>query len=264
MPANPPPPIELPPEEEEIEALVAPRPSAPPAPTSKRKFVWWTVGGVAVVGGLFWLAHVLTTPEEEDEKLPAKGRPICPVAPAPTAGVRPGDYVILTLTDRAGIFREMVWAQVLSREPEGDRFYVRLLGRTGETGPVDLAKEKHGYRIGEQVKVDADCVWDVMHAPDVGGKGLLYCGFAGAELIDDPVISTVGLEVGDEVQVVVSTVIGSDAHADKLWVKVDGISRTGSVVLGTIFSTVHFPIHGFRQWQEIEFGRDCVFAWRKP
>lgn len=236
---------------------------APYVPT-KRKLVWWTVGGVAVVGGLWWLAHVLTTPEEEDEKLPAKGRPVCPVDPAPTAGIRPGDYLILTLADRALVFREMVWAQVLSRAPEGDRFLVRLLGRMGETGPVDLAKKKHGFRIGEQLKVDADCVWDTMHAPDVGGKGQLYCGFDGENLLDEPPILVKDLREGDEVKVVVSTIIGSEAHADALWTRVDGISRTGNVVYGTIVSPIQFPIHGFRQWQEIEFGRDCVFDRRRP
>ena len=233
-------------------------------PPTGRQLAWGTAGMVGVGAGLLLLAHVLTTSATtDDDKLPPKGRPICPVDPAPTAGLRPGDYVILTLADRARIFREMVWAQVLSRAPEGDRFQVRLLGSTGATGPVDLAKQKHGFRIGEELKVDADCVWDTMHAPDVGGKGRFYCGFAGAELIDEPVISTIGLKAGDEVQILVSTVIGSAAHADPLWVKVDFISRTGSVVHGAIVSPVHFPIHGFRQWQKIEFGRDCIFGLRK-
>lgn len=232
-------------------------------PPTGRQLAWGTVGVLGIGGGLLWLAHVLTThPEDDVTKLPPKGRPVCPASPAPTGGLRVGDYAILTLADRGGTFQEMVWGQVLSRAPEGDRFQVRLLGSTGATGPTDLAKQKHGFRIGEELKVDADCIWDTMHAPDVGGKGRLYCGFAGAEIIDEPVISTVGLKPGDEVQVLVSTVIGSQAHADPLWVKVETISRTGSVVHGTIVSPVHFPMHGFRQWQKIEFGRDCVFGWR--
>ena len=255
--------------EDSEDQVPAKRPAVPTTtgsgwPPTGRQLAWGTVGIVGVGGGLLWLAHVLTTPSKDEPKLPPKGHPVCPGDPAPTGGLRPGDYAILTLADRGDTFKEMVWGQILSRAPEGDRFQVRLLGTTGPTGPVDLAKQKHGFRIGEQLKVDAACVWDTMHAPDVGGKGRLYCGFAGAELLDEPVISTVGLQLGDEVQVLASTVIGSDAHADPLWVKVDLISRTGSVVHGTIVSPVHFPIHGFRQWQKIEFGRDCVFGWRKP
>lgn len=230
-----------------------------------RQLVWTTVGALALSGALWWIASVRSQPEtSENGKLPPKGRPICPASPAPTTGLRVGDYVILTLADRGGVFREMAWGQVMSRAPEGDRFLVRLLGTIGATGPTGLAKERHGYRIGDEVKIDADCIWDTMHAPDVGGKGHLYCGFAGTELVDDEPVSTIGLQVGDEVQVVVSTIIGSEAHAERLWTKVDGISRTGSVVYGTILDPIHFPMHGFRRWQQIEFGRDCIFGWRRP
>lgn len=231
-----------------------------------RQLVWTTVGALALSGVLVGIARAISKPppKEENDKLPPKGRPVCPVSPAPTAGLQVGDYVILTLADRGGVFREMAWAQVMSRAPEGDKFLVRLLGTTGPTGPVDLAKKRHGYRIGDEVKIEADCVWDTMHAPDVGGKGQLYCGFVGAELVEAEPVSTVGLQTGDEVQIVVSTIIGNQAHAERLWTKVDGISRTGSVVYGTILDPVHFPMHGFRRWQQIEFGRDCIFGWRRP
>lgn len=241
-----------------------PEPSKGWWPPSGRQLVWGTLGAVALGGMTFWLANFLTEKEEDDSKLPPKGRPVCPQSPAPTAGLRAGDFAILSLANREETFEEMVWSQVLSRSPEGDRFLVRLLGTTGLEGVVDLQKAKHGFRIGDEIKVDANCVWDTMHAPEVEGKGQLYCGFAGSTLIDEPVISTEGLKSGDEVQVVVSTLIGSETHADKLWVKVDGVSRTGSVVYGTITSPIHFPMHGFRQWQQIEFGRDCVFGWRRP
>lgn len=232
-------------------------------PPSKRALLWFA-GGAVVLGGLvFWAVRAAEGVEEENDFV-ARGRPVCPVDPAPSAGLRRGDYVILVLADRARLFRETAWGQVLSRAPEGDRFLVRLLGKTGAKGVVDLARKKHGFQVGDEIHVDAACIWDTMHAPDVGGKGQLYCGFEGKALIGEPVISTDGLEVGDEVKVVVSTLIGSEAHADELWVKVDGISRTGNVIYGTISSPVHFPIHGFRRWQKIEFARDCVFGWREP
>lgn len=237
-------------------------------PPSRRTMAWGAAGVVFAGGALLLVARALTKDSEEEPKLPPKGHPVCPGAAgttaAPTAGLRPGDYAILVIADRGNTFQELVWGQVLSRSPDGDEFLVRLLGRTGETGAVDLAKHKHGFRIGNELKIDADCVWDTMHAPDVGGKGQLYCGFAGEDLLDEPPIFVKDLLNGDEVKIVVSTIIGSHAHADALWTRVDGISRTGNVVYGTIVSPIQFPMHGFRQWQEIEFGRDCIFGWRRP
>lgn len=232
-------------------------------PPNRRTMIWGAVGLVVVGGTLFFAARAMGG-ELLGPKLPLKGAPACPPTPAPTAGLRPADYVILVLQNRDETFQELVWGQVLSRSPEGDEFLVRLLGTTGEAGGVELEKAKHGYRIGDQLKVDAACVWDTMAMPDVGGKGHILCGFEGEEVTGTPPAEVGDLRTGDQVQIVVSTLVGTEAHADPLWVSVDGISRTGYVVYGTIHDKVRFPMHGFRQWQKIQFGKDCIFAWRRP
>lgn len=231
-------------------------------PLSRRQKIWGAVGLV----GAAWVALLWVTKGDPIKVLVRvpRGRPVCPPSPAPTAGLRAGDYAILVLEDRGSTFEEVVWGQVLSRAPDGGRFLFRLLGTTGEQGAVQLAKQKHGFRIGDMLEVDADCIWDTMALPDTGGKGQLFCGFAGEELLGDPPVLVSDLAPKDEVKVVASTLIGSEAHADELWVKVDGISRTGNVIYGTIISPVHFPMHGFRQWQKIQFSRDCIFDARRP
>lgn len=241
---------------------------APARPRPRARRLLWGAAGLVVVGGgiLFWLRR---EPSQKDSpKIATRGVVVCPaeegMSAAPSAGLRAGDYMILVVADRRATFQEVVWAQVLSRAPDGDTFFVRLLGRMGKTGAVALSKEKHGFRIGSELKVDAECVWDTMRAPDVEGKGQLYCGFAGEDLLGDPPVFIEDLREGDEVKIAVSTVIGRDAHAEWLWARVDGISRTGNVIYGTIVSEVQFPIHGFRRWQEIEFGRDCIFGGRRP
>ena len=229
---------------------------------SKRQKIWGAVALVGIAGlSLMWI-----TRDKEEDKTPRvpRGRPVCPPTAAPTAGLRPGDYAILVLEDRDSTFEEPAWGQVLSRSPDGDAFLVRLLGTTGDVGAVQLAKDKHGFRVGDMLKVEASCVWDTMAQPDTGGKGQLFCGFAGADLIGEDPVHVPELAERDEVKVIASTLIGSQAHADELWVKVDGLSRTGNVVYGTIISTIHFPMHGFRQWQEIQFSRDCIFDARRP
>jgi hypothetical protein len=213
-------------------------------PLSRRAKFWGAAGLVLTAGAALWWVVSPTAPGKE--KWVAKGRPVCPPSPAPTAGLRAGDYVILVLGDRSGTFEELVWGQVLSRSPEGDAFLVRLLGLTGESGAVAISKEKHGFRVGELLQIDADCIWDTMAQPDTGGKGQLFCGFAGEDLLDKAPVHVPDLQRGDEVMVVASTLIGSDAHADPLWVKVDGFSRTQNVVYGTIISQVQFPITDLR------------------
>lgn len=231
-------------------------------PLSTRQTIWGAVGllGAALVT-LLWVTG--GDPTQIVRRTP-KGRPVCPPSPAPTASLGPGDYAILVLENREGTFEEMAWGQVIARAPDGRKFLTRLLGTAGEKGVVQLTKDVHGFRIGDMLAVAADCIWDTMAQPDTGGKGQLFCGFTGEGLIGESPMPALDLKPKDEAMVLASTLIGSDAHVDRLWVRVDGLSRTGNVVYGTIISTINYPIHGFRQWQQIQFSRDCIFDARRP
>lgn len=203
-----------------------------------------------------------------------KGRILCPhemgrIAINPNS-VGIGDFVVLRLISADTKFSEEVWGQVQSRSPTGTQFLVELSTPMIATGLTPLRSDKHGFTIGEKVKVDSDCLFDVLHVPK-GGLYQIICGVLLTDLGYDSVIgydgekTSVVVKPGDFVFVVVGNPAMSSASLPgKTWhellkISVTSTGKTGSILHGLVWDDPSLTAqHGINKMSKLEFTRDCI------
>lgn len=242
---------------------------------SKKKALAVAVGAVVVGGGLYWGASKIGAARRRAKKknglsdtLPVKKGHFITQSDVglPTmtwASTKPTDFVLLGIESHDKKFREWAWAEVVAAKPDKEKVYVQLRGQLGESSAQPLATNKHGFRIGTRAFVDRNSILDRLrlHPADLDEKGKLYCGVFAEELTGDEPAASGQLIVkrGDQVRIAISTKTAPEEHLDEPWVVVDGVSRTGNVIGGTIIEPLDYtPQHGFKQWDEIEFTHDCI------
>lgn len=241
---------------------------------SKRKALAVAAGAIVVGAGLYWGASKIgaarkRAKKKSEAKIPAakKGHFLTQQdlgMPVITwASTKPTNFVLVALESHDRSFREWVWAEVVAAKPEEDKVYVQLRGQLGESSAVPLATDKHGFRIGTRAFISRDAILDRLrlHPADLDEKGRIYCGVFAEELTGDAPMGHGQLIVkkGDQVQIAISTKTAAEVHVDEPWVTIEGVSRTGNVVFGTITDPLdHASQHGFKQWDEIEFTHDCI------
>lgn len=193
-----------------------------------------------------------------------RGVVVCPdevgkIAPS-VSQVRPGDFVIISLASKDRLFNQLTWARVRSFSPTRDRMYVEISGELTEAGVKPLRSDKHGFFLSERIVIDSDCVFDVLHG-EAQFTGQVLCG-PGLQVVNETPKDTasVSKDHDDAVQVVVASVEGQGTlWNEPLWVRVMSISPTSNVIHGLVMDEPELTAqHGLRQYNKIQFGRDCV------
>lgn len=188
-----------------------------------------------------------------------KGRLLCPSSRVvDPATLRVDSYVVLQLASIDGKFNEPTWAKIRGRTILHD-VEVEIVGELDENGnPRPLSSDRHGYEIGQMIKVDPRCVWDV-YRPLAGHTGLV-CGpeleAAGISVSKLPSDDPAKLRKGDDAAVVIAA---REGVIEQLWLRVEDSSPGAQSLTGRVVDPpTHSQIHGLRQGDTIAFVRDCV------
>ena len=197
-----------------------------------------------------------------------KGRLVCPYEegkiPANLAQVQPNDFVILRLGAADMHYTEKVWGHVLSVSPDRSQLLVELSTPLTNAGLKPIHSEKHAFTIGEKLKVNADCVYDLLHKGDperyeiVCGVLLPNLGYQG---IPKKVLS---VKRGDFVTVIVGNPSLSDSGLpgqvwhEPLRVSITSLGKTGSVLHGLVWDEPKLGEHGLQKFSKLDFTRDCI------
>lgn len=196
---------------------------------------------------------------------PPKGRLLCPASRVVgTESLRTDSYVVLQLASADGKFVEPTWGKIKGRTILRD-LEVEIVGEVDELGNAhELATDRHGYEIGQTIKVDARCVWDVYRPP--AGSATLVCGPALANVPADAGIRTTPdadaskLRRGDDAAVVIAV---SGDVLEQIWLRVESSSPGAQSLTGRVIDPpAHSEIHGLEQGDTLEFVRDCVVGVR--
>lgn len=218
----------------------------------RRKKAVLAASSVALVGlgaTAWWILHERP-----------KGRLLCPASRVADDGsLRDDSYVVLQLASTDGKFAEPTWGKIVGRTFLRD-LEVEIVGEIDESGqPHELMTDRHGYAIGQTIKVDPRCVWDVYRPP--GGAAKLVCGSALGSLPSDAGISATPdtdssrLRHGDDAAVV----IASGDVLEQIWLRVESSSPGAQSFTGRVIDPPqHSEIHGLDQGDTLQFVRDCV------
>jgi len=205
-----------------------------------------------------------------DPRKPApKGRIFCPYeenkTPANPNLVAVNDFVIIKLVSADRHYAEDVWGHVLSISPDKDKFQIELAAPLVAAGFKPIHTEKHGFYLGEKLKVHSDCVYDVLHKGDPERYELL-CGV----LLDEHGYKGLPKEIlklkkGDMVTLVVGNAgITAEAIPGKTWneeirVWITSLGKTGTVLHGLVWEDPDMTDqHGLRKYSKLDFTRDCI------
>lgn len=226
-------------------------------PLTRQKRVALAVGTTGLVAAAGTAAYLLL---HEDPK----GRLVCPATPVVGPNdLREGDFVVLELAAVDRSVTEPTWAKVLGRAwlGIGSSVRVEIVGEVGESdSPLTLKTDKHGYGVGDVLRVHHSCVWD-RYRP-LSGRATLVCGPGLARIPydvgvpDRPDPRAEALQLGDAAAVVVA--VGGQP-IEIVWLRLVDSSVASQVLLGEVeFDTAHSNVHGILRGAQIEFVRDCV------
>ncbi len=226
-------------------------------PRERRQRLALAVGTTGLVAAAGTVTYLLL---REDPK----GKLVCPASPVVASGdLHEGDFVVLELAAIDRTVTEPTWARVLGRSwlGLGSSVKVQIVGEIGESDvPLALATDKHGYAVGDTLRVEPRCVWD-RYRP-LSGRASLVCGPALARIPYDvgvparPDPRAEALQLGDAAAVVVAS---GGTPVEIVWLRLVDSSVASQVLLGEVeYDTQHSDVHGILQGAQIEFVRDCV------
>lgn len=188
-----------------------------------------------------------------------KGRLLCPASRVVAShALRDDSYVVLQLASTDGKFAEPTWGKIRGRTILRD-LEVEIVGELDEGGmPHELQSDRHGYEIGQTIKVDPRCVWDVYRP--LAGHATLICGpalgAAGISVSKLPSDDPKNLRRGDDAAVVIAS---NGAVLEQLWLRVEDSSPGAQSLSGRVIDPPqHTEIHGLERGDIIQFVRDCV------
>jgi hypothetical protein len=232
-------------------------------PVSRRtKIAAVVVGSTAVVavGGWYLFGH---RPVELTRF--ATGRVLCPAeigrVPSRTA-LSVGDFVVVHLISEDEKFSESTWASV--RSIGENTLVVRIAGEQTDTGIRPLQTRKHGFRIGNDLLIDRDCVWDVFRPVEFDGQILCGPQLAALDSIEKIPLralpAALTLNLADRVQIVVaSKEAQGTAWYEKIWTRVVALSPTSQVIMALVDEEPeHNDKHALAKGSLLRFNRDCV------
>lgn len=231
------------------------------------------IAAVAAVGGtLIWLGSAPTTPKDKAKgkrgapkirpKTP-RGRLLCPAEEnkiPPTKGIVPGDFVVLKIISADETFGEEAWGRVLSVSPDKAQLQVEITTSLVPSGLRPLQTERHGFHIGEKIKIDRACIYDVLHQP--GERFEVLCGVLAPEEVPKEALA---VGKGDFVTVAVgnrpltSSGVAGSAWKEPLKVSITSDGPSGYILQGVIWEQPELTEqHGLRTFDKLEFTRDCI------
>jgi hypothetical protein len=231
------------------------------------KFALGLGGVVAVAGGAAWAISSLT----DDRKKIGKGGPgrlFCPReggrVPAPSHLLERGDFVVVQLRSADGAFSEPTWATIL--DASGDDLVAVISGEQVEEGVRPIATDKHGFRLGHQLVLERDCIWEVFHPTD--SLGQILCGpqidelakFTGEAFM--PVRGGLTVEAGDGARVIVADKASfGNTWWEPLWTRIVNVSATGQILTAIVDEDPkQGERHGLVRGSVLRFNRDCVIG----
>ncbi len=230
----------------------------PIAPPSKRRQrLALAVGTTGLVAAAGTAAYLLLREEK-------KGRIVCPASPVVAPNdLHGGDFVVLELAALDRTVTEPTWARVLGSAwlGLGSSVRVEIVGEIDDAdSPAALQTAKHGYAVGDVLRVAYGCVWD-RYRP-LAGRATLVCGPALAKIPydvgvpDRPDPRAQALQLGDAAAVVVAA---AGRPIEIVWLRLIDSSVASQVLLGEVeFDTQHSDVHGILRGAQFEFIRDCV------
>jgi hypothetical protein len=200
-----------------------------------------------------------------------RGRLLCPREvrriPADARGIKRNDFVVLQIISDDQSFVEQVWGHVSSVSPDKSQVLVQIAASMIATGLSSIGTDKHGFAIGEKVKVSTGCIFDILQTPED------YQVICGVLLEDLGYQAVMGYENDSEVPPVkrgdfVTIVVGNrgvsasslpgTTWSEALRISVTSTGNTGSVIHGLVWDEPKLSDHGLSKFSEVEFTRDCI------
>ncbi|MCH9637754.1 MAG: hypothetical protein K0U16_07405 [Gammaproteobacteria bacterium] len=229
------------------------------------KFALALGGTVVAVGGGVLLWKHLQRPKPPPE-FPAL---LCPKhvgrEAAPSASLTPGDFVVVQLQSPDGTFSEATWATVVGiADPQ---LVVVLSGEQIPEGVRPLNTEKHGFRLGQRLILDRDCVWEVFRPAEFTGQ--IMCGPQIRELakvLEDetlfPVRGGLIVQQGDRAQILVaSQEAQGTSWNERLWTRIINVSPSGQIITAKVEGEPELTErHELSPGSVVRFNRDCVIG----
>jgi hypothetical protein len=194
------------------------------------------------------------------------GRILCPgdlgKIPASSAALVVGDFVVVQLASGDGKFHESTWAVVTSIG--ATTVVARISGEQLQTGIRPLQTKKHGFRVGNEILLSKDCIWDVYRPVTFSGQILCGPDLAALDTIEKPPLralpAALTLDIGDRAQIVVaSSEAAGTAWHEKLWTRVVSMSPTAQVVSALVDEEpTQNDKHALVKGSLLRFNRDCI------
>jgi len=253
---------------------VSPAPAFLATPRGRRIAAGGAIAAFAALGGtLIWLG---TQAERKKGKRKGsrgapkirpgveRGRLLCPAEEnkvPPTKGIVAGDFVVLKVISADETFGEQAWGHVLSVSPAKDQIQVEIVTSLVPSGLRPLETDRHGFHVGEKIKIDRACVYDVLRRQS--DQYEILCGVMLPG--DGPAKAALDVKPGDFVTVVVGNKpLTSNGVAGKAWQEPLKVSITSDGPSGYILGGVIWEQpkkteqHGLKTFDKLEFTRDCI------
>lgn len=216
-----------------------------------------------IVGVAIWAWKARRTPQ-----VAGKGSLLCPAdagkTPAPAASVGRGDFVVVQLQSHDGKFSESTWATIA--EDAGDVLVAVLTGEQISEGVRQLRTDKHGFRLGQRMILERECIWEVYRPEEYNGQ--ILCGPQIVELAEHigdetlyPVAGGLTVEPGDRAQIVIGSKESfGNAWNERLWTRIVTMSPSGQVITAWIEDEPELAEHGLVRGSIVRFNRDCIIG----
>lgn len=250
-------------------------------PQGKRAALYTGIGATALVaGGLIWFGA--TSPARKGKKGSSsgkrgaptirpsvpRGRLFCPSeegkTPVSSNAVRVGDFVILKIVSHDLTYGQGVWGRVLSVSPDKEQVYVELTTSLTTAGMSPVHTEKHGFHLGEKLKIGTDCIYEVLHRGNEDQYQII-CGVLLADLGYQIPKKALQVKRGDFVWIVVGNkpttakALPGKTWNEKVRVSVTSLGKIGSVLHGLVWDDPeNTEQHGLRKYSKVEFTHDCI------
>lgn len=242
------------------------------------------LGGIAVVavtaGALIAVGATAKARKQSKSPKPKRGSPgykkpapkgtlLCPVeegkVPVSGVGISRNDFVIVKLQSKDKRFVQEVWGRVSSYTPKRDVFNLELVTPLTKTGLAEMYTDKHGFHLGEKIKVKPECFYDVLSKGDPSRYNIL-CGVLLADLGYKGIpVGALTLQKGDLATIVVGNpaaqagALPGKAWREELHVYITSVGKTGDVLRGQVISEPKYTDqHHLTKHTQVEFTRDCV------
>ena len=197
-----------------------------------------------------------------------RGSFLCPAAvgrePASSETASPGDFIVVQLQSHDAKFHESTWATVSGEM--GGVLAVVLSGEQIEEGIRPLATNKHGFRLGDRLTIDRDCIWELFRPEAFDGD--IFCGpqiqelggVVGEDLF--PVAGGLTVQRGDRAQILVaSKEAQGTAWHETIWTRIATISPSGQVITAMVDEDPEqTERHKLTRGSVVRFNRDCVIG----